>query len=140
MGVSMGRKRQDVTDAELAILEVLWEQGSATIRDLTRATYPRGGDSEYATVKKLLARLEEKGYVRRDRHSMAHVFRACKSRAELIGRRLQAVADHLCGGSQTPLLMHLLRTQRLTVKERQELHALLEELVEENARRKGRRK
>jgi hypothetical protein len=59
----MGRKPRDVTDAELAILQVLWDRGSATIRALTDARYPPGGPSDYATVKKLLARLESKGIV-----------------------------------------------------------------------------
>lgn len=125
----MGRKRQDVTDAELSILQVLWEREATTIRQLTEAIYPRGGPSDYATVKKLLERLNAKGCVRGDRSRVPHVFEASISRDELIGRRLQALADHLCGGSRTPLLMHLVQSPRLSSKERQELHALLEQMI-----------
>lgn len=117
----MGRKRQDVTEAELAVLQVLWQQGPCTIRAITEAIYPDGTASDYATVKKLLARLEHKACVERDRSATAHLFNAKISQDELIGRRLQAVADNLCGGSRTPLLMHLLRTERLTAKQRQQL-------------------
>ena len=129
----MGRKRQDVTEAELAILQILWDQGPSTIRHLTDAVYPNGNASDYATVKKLLARLEQKACVRRDRSDTAHRFEAAISQDELIGRRLQAVADNLCGGSRTPLLMHLLRTERLTTKQRQQLRDHVAELTKGKA-------
>jgi predicted transcriptional regulator len=46
----------------------------------------------------------------------------------LIGRRLQAVAEELCGGSLTPLLTHLVRNKKLTARERRELRSLIDEL------------
>jgi predicted transcriptional regulator len=118
----------DVPDAELAVLQQLWEQGPATIRRLTAALYPRGTDAHYATVQKLLDRLEGKRYVRRDRSGWAHVFHAAINRDEFIGRRLEAVADKLCGGSLTPLLTNLVRSKRLTARERREIRKLFEEL------------
>src|SRR5262249_44543811 len=100
----MARTPQDITDAELSVMQVLWEQGPATIRRLTDVLYPDGRASSYATVQKLLERLEAKGCVRRDRGGSVHVFAAALGRDELIGRRLQDVAQKLCGGSLTPLL------------------------------------
>ena len=134
----MTLSRKDVTRAELALLEVLWEAGPATIRELTDSVYPGGSASDYATVKKLLSRLEKKGYVQRDRGAMAHVFSATASREALIGQRLRTLADSLCGGSRTPLLTHLLRTERLTKSELDELRAFLEELGQ--TRKRERRK
>jgi predicted transcriptional regulator len=116
----------DVTDAELAVLQALWERGSATIRQLTDALYPGGSVAQYATVQKLLERLEAKGCAGRDRQSWPHVFTATVDRDDLIGRRLRAVAEKLCGGSLTPLLTHLLAVERLSPEERQELRAVLE--------------
>ncbi len=135
----MARTPQDVTDAELAILEVLWEKGPATIRQLTDTLYPHGGSAHYATVQKLLERLEAKGFVHRKRDPAAHTFTAAIAREELIGRRLQATAEKLCGGSLTPLLMHLVRAKRLTARERQELRALIDEL-EQKAKPRGERR
>src|SRR5437870_4599997 len=103
----MARTPQDITDAELAILQVLWDEGAASIRQLTGALYPDGRVSHYATVQKLLERLEAKSCVRRDRSAAVHVFDAAVSREDLIGRRLQTMAEKLCGGSLTPLLTHL---------------------------------
>jgi len=124
----MVRDLQDLPDAELAVLQTLWERGPSTIRHLTDALYPAGTDAHYATVQKLLERLESKGCVRRDRSSWAHVFKATMDRDELIGRRLQAVAEKLCGGSLTPLLTNLVRSKRLTPKERREIRRLMDEL------------
>jgi BlaI family transcriptional regulator, penicillinase repressor len=124
----MARTPQDVTEAELAIMEILWQDGPATIRQLTERIYPRGSNAHYATVQKLLERLEAKAYVERRRQTTPHVFQAAVARDELIGRRLQATAESLCGGSLTPLLMHLVRTNTLSARERQELRSLIDEL------------
>jgi BlaI family transcriptional regulator, penicillinase repressor len=124
----MARTPQDVTETELAILQLLWEQGAATIRQLTDALYPGGGTSHYATVQKLLERLEAKGCVRRQRSGTAHTFAAAVDRDELIGRRLQAMAEQLCGGSLTPLLTHLVRARKLSARDRQKLRTLIDEL------------
>jgi predicted transcriptional regulator len=124
----MAKPPQDVTDAELAVLQVLWSQGPATIRQLTDAIYPDSGPAYYATVQKLLERLEGKDCIRRERGAGAHVFSAVLGPEELIGRRLRAMAEKLCGGSLTPLLTHLVKAERLTAKQRQELRALIDEL------------
>jgi predicted transcriptional regulator len=124
----MPNPSHDITDAELAVLEALWDQGAATIRQLTDVVYPRGGASHYATVQKLLERLEAKGCVSRDRSSSVHVFAATIAREELIGRRLRALADQLCGGSLTPLLTQLIRTSRLSPGQIESLRALIDEL------------
>ena len=61
----MARTPQDVTDAELAVLQVLWEEGPLPIRSLADVLYPGGKTAQYATVQKLLERLEGKGCVAR---------------------------------------------------------------------------
>ena len=124
----MARSPKDVTDKELEVLEVLWGQGPSTIQQIVEQVYPDGGTSKYATVQKLLERLEQAQCVRRQRGARAHVFEAIADRDALIGRELRTVAEKLCGGSVTPLLTHLVRTQRLSARERAELRALIDEL------------
>src|SRR4051794_37651382 len=119
------RSSRDVTEAELALLQALWDGGEATIRQLAEKGDGQGGASAYATVQKLLDRLEAKGFVGRDRSESVHVFRPAVDREELIGRRLRDVADTLCGGSLTPLLTHLVRGGRLSSRERNELRKLI---------------
>lgn len=124
----MARPAQDVTDAELAVLEVLWDQGTVTVRMITDRLYPNSQGSQHATVQKLLDRLKSKSFVLRDRSVWPHVFRATVVREELIGRRLRKTAEKLCGGSLNPLLTHLIRDTGLSKSERDSLRDLLDEL------------
>ena len=117
-----------VTDAELAVLELLWNKPGATTRALTEALYPEGGVAQYYTVQKLLERLEEKGCVERDRSRRTHRFRATLNRDELIGERLQELTDKLCEGSLAPLLTSLFNLRKLTADEFAALKKLVREL------------
>jgi predicted transcriptional regulator len=128
---------EDVTRTELAVLQVLWQAGPATRRQVVDALYPGGGESHYATVQKLLERLEGKGFVRHRREGNVLVFSAALDREMLIGRRLRDVADKLCDGSVTPLLTHLVRSQGLTPKEIEELQTLLDQLRREQKPKVG---
>src|SRR5689334_11980362 len=100
----MPRTPQDVTETELAVLQVLWEQATATRRQITDVLYPDGDNAHYATVQKLLERLEAKGYVCHKRSEGVLSFTAAVDREQFISRRLLDMADKLCGGSLTPLL------------------------------------
>jgi predicted transcriptional regulator len=124
----MPRTPQDVTDTELAVLQVLWERGAATRRQITDVLYPGGDNAHYATVQKLLERLEGKGYVRHERHEGVLSFTAAVDREQFISQRLRDMADKLCGGSLTPLLMNLVRARPLSERELEELRTLLDEL------------
>ncbi|HBI45969.1 MAG TPA: penicillinase repressor [Planctomycetales bacterium] len=140
----MARTPRDVTERELAVLEVLWNGGATTIRQLTEVLYPGGRTAHYATVQTLLHRLEAKGCVRRERvcylpshHNKAQIYLAAIDRDELIGRRLRDMAEQLCGGSLTPLLTHLMRTRQFTAVERRELRLLIDDLDREKGKGKG---
>ena len=124
----MRRPADDVTDTQLAMLQVLWDRGEATRRQIADALYPGGGPAQYGTVQKLLERLEAKGHIVRDRGSHAHRFQARTDRDTLVGHRLRAMAEKLCGGLMAPLLTHLVRAEALTAKERQELRELIDKL------------
>jgi BlaI family penicillinase repressor len=123
----MARPAQDITESELAVLRILWDRETATIRQLTDVLYPHGEAAQYATVQKLLDRMEAKGYVQRDRTMFVHVFRSVLDRDELIGRRLRSLAEMLCEGSLTPLLTHLARAHDLTDDDRLALRAVFDE-------------
>jgi predicted transcriptional regulator len=127
----MARKAQDVTEAELAILEELWRTGPSSVRKIATGLYGSPSTSNTATVQKLLGRLESKGCVTRDQSVWPRLFRPAIERAELINRRLQITADELCQGSLGPLLTHLVQNGRLSQAERSKLQSLLEELDSE---------
>jgi BlaI family transcriptional regulator, penicillinase repressor len=118
---------EDVTNTELAILQVLWDQGERTRRQVADVVYPGGGEAHYATVQNLLGRLERKGFVRSNRNGNVLVFTATVDRDELIRRRLQGLADKLCGGAAAPLIMNLFRSQPLSAAEVEQLYTFLRE-------------
>ncbi len=130
----MSRPPQDVTDAELAVLEVLWSEGPSSRRQIADVLYPGGQPAHYTTVQKLLERLQAKAHVT-CKGERPVTFAATVSRDELISRRLLEVADKLCAGSLTPLLANLVRAKPLTAKQVQELRDLVEQL---GSKRKGR--
>src|SRR5262249_23080061 len=115
----------DVTEAELGVLQALWDLGPSTIRQLTDQLYPGGSAAHYATVQKLLDRLEAKNCVARARSAMTHVFPPRVDREAFIGGQLRAVAERLCGGSMTPLLTHLVQAESLSEADRKQLRRLL---------------
>ncbi len=147
----MARTPRDVTETELAILQVLWDRGPSTRRQITDILYPRGGQAQYATVQKLLERLETKRFVtakpppqpsptgggRAGRGVLT--FEVTIDRDELISRKLQDVAEKLCGGSLTPLLMNLVRAKPLTARELDELRDLIGDLRPKTKRKSERR-
>jgi predicted transcriptional regulator len=118
----------DVTEAELAVLKRLWDAPDSTIRQLTDQLYPGGTTSHYATVQKLLERLEAKKCVKRTASSGApHRFLAAIAREELMDGRLRELADRFCEGSLTPLLTHLIKSRGLSTRDIEELRALIEQ-------------
>jgi BlaI family transcriptional regulator, penicillinase repressor len=124
------RTPRDVTEAELTILRILWEEGDRTVRevaDLSSAQVP--------TVQKLVERLESKGWVSRDRSGPVQLLRATANRDDLIGRRLRGIAEELCEGSMAPLLSHLVHTG-LSADDRKLLRNLIEQLDEQSTRKK----
>jgi len=120
--------RERVTEAELSVMQLLWSQREAGIRELADALYPDGGASAYATVQKLLDRLQGKGFVDRRPSGRRNLFRSLVSRSELIVRRLQETADALCDGALSPLLTHLVEVSDLDDVQLGELRRLVEEL------------
>ncbi len=112
----MGKASREITDTELSLLNELWQRPSATVPELTEALYGNTQPALLATVRKLLDRLEAKGCVSRDRSRWPHHYSAAVRREELAGNRLQAA------------LTHLIRSERLTAKDRKNLRQLLDEL------------
>ena len=121
----MTKKPVNVTDAELAVLKVLWARGALTAKAIAEAVYPRGAESEFAAVHSFLQRLERKGLVSRDRGSFVHVFSAAASQADVLGKALESLVERLGGDSIAPLIMQLIDQKRLSHKEAAEIRKLL---------------
>src|SRR5262245_37017068 len=120
--------KTDVTDAELAVLQVLWDEGPASVRRIADVLYPGGDAVHYGTVQKLLHRLGRKRCVARVPRRTPLEFAAVVRQQDLVDLRLRQVVDTLCAGSLTPVLSHLAARRELTPAERDRLLSFVDEL------------
>ena len=115
------------TDAELAILNVLWAQGACTVRDV-HEQLSQVRDMGYTTVLKLMQIMFDKGLVTRDDSQRSHVYKA-RQKEQTTQRML--VTDLLArafGGSTEKLVMQALAAKKASKDELAEIRRLLDEL------------
>jgi len=117
---------QKPTAAELQILQVLWERGPSTVREVHEALQEEKALG-YTTVLKLMQIMTTKGLVRRDENQRAHVYEA-QQPAEKTKRQFAAdMLERVFDGSARELMLHALASQRSTRQEIEELRNLLDE-------------
>jgi BlaI family transcriptional regulator, penicillinase repressor len=110
------------TDAELAILRVLWSRGPSTVRDVAAAM---GREGAYTTVLKLLQIMMDKQLVRRDESARTHVYEAAHSEAQMQQHLVTDLLDRAFDGSAATLLMRALSAKKTSAKELAEIRKLL---------------
>ena len=118
------------TNAELAILRVLWRDGPSTVRHIHRVL-SQGRDMLYTTVLKFLQIMTEKGLVACDRSNRAHVYTPRVTRKEAERAAVGDLMDRVFGGSAARLVMHALSSGKASAKEVAEIRKLLDEIGEE---------
>lgn len=119
---------QDVGAAELEVLKTLWDHNPATVREVMNHLHERGRRVAYTTVLTFLSRLEQKGYVRSDKSGVAYVYRPKVSREKVSRSRLRTLLEELYDGAAAPLVLQLVRDERFTRAELDELQSLIEDL------------
>ncbi len=124
----MAERRPSISETELDVLKVLWDQPGRTVREVQAALRPLGRQWAYTTVQTLLHRLEEKHYVVCERNGPAHTFRPALSREQLLQQRLSDLSDQLCEGAASPLVLALVEGVRFTPKEVEQFRQLLDQL------------
>ncbi|WNG29423.1 BlaI/MecI/CopY family transcriptional regulator [Cystobacter fuscus] len=119
------------TDAELAILQVLWERGPSTVREVHEALNKGDASTGYTTVLKLMQIMTEKGLVERDESQRAHVYRTRASQQKTQRQLVTDLLNRAFGGSPARLAMQALSTKKASAEELAELRQLLDTLEEE---------
>ena len=115
------------TDAELALLRVLWERGPSTVRDIhdeVTLTQAIG----YTTVLKLLQIMTEKGLVVRDESQRAHIYTARYSEQKTQRQLLTDLMERAFGGSPSKLVMQALSSRKASAEELTAIRDVLERL------------
>jgi predicted transcriptional regulator len=114
------------TDAELAILRVLWERGPSTVRQVHEVLVMRVGQTAYTTALKLLQIMTEKGLVRRDDTDRSHVYSPRLSEEQTQRQLVRDLLDRAFGGSSSKLVLQALNARRATPEELGEIRKLIE--------------
>jgi len=119
-------KQAPLANAELAVMDLLWQNERLTARRIREQLYPDATKAQHGTVQKLLQRLEEKGYVERDRSLSVYLFSAAISRQTYAGQQLESLADKLTAGSFAPLITHLIEKKKISRDEIERIRAILD--------------
>lgn len=115
------------TDAELAILSVLWDRGPCTVREV-HDDLSRSQETGYTTILKLLQIMTDKGLVVRDESQRAHVYRTRYSEQRTQRQLLGDLIDRAFGGSPAKLVMQALSETRATADELSAIRHLLDQI------------
>jgi len=113
------------TDAELALLQVLWRHGPSTVREVQQH-FNRG----YTTVLKQLQIMHEKELVHRDTSSRAHVYRAAVEANATQQRLIDDLAERAFGGSAQSLVLHALDPSRIDAEELEAIRAMIQDALD----------
>lgn len=119
------------TEAELEILQVLWEHGACTVRDVHEILHRRDGTG-YTTALKMLQIMHDKGLVARDESQRAHVYRAAVSKERTQKRFLSDMLRRVFDGSPSRLVLQALGDHKASREELREIRALLNKLDKES--------
>ena len=117
------KSRRKPTDAELAILRVLWARGPSTVREVAEAM---GREGAYTTVLKLLQIMTDKGLVRRDESARTHVYKATASEDQTKRQLVADLVDKVFEGSSAKLVLQALSARAASPEEIDEIKKLLD--------------
>jgi BlaI family penicillinase repressor len=127
MNKSKPAKPPKPTDAELAILRVLWQRGPSTVRDVWEELSPQQRTG-YTTVLKTMQIMVEKGLLARDETDRSHIYRAARSEAQTQRQVLGHLLERLFSGSAPKLVMQALAAKKATPAELAEIRKLLKDM------------
>jgi BlaI family penicillinase repressor len=117
------------TESELEILQVLWDKGEATVREVHEELL-KTKDAGYTTTLKLMQIMHEKGIVKRDESFRTHIYQPAVNKEKTQKHLLSKMIDSLFGGSSTQLVLQALGNseQKVSEEELNQIQTLLDNL------------
>jgi predicted transcriptional regulator len=120
------REAARLTELQLAVLDVLWDEGEATTQDVwSRVAIER--PLALTTIATILARLERKNVLRHRREGRQYVYRATVTRSEVRRSKVRALTDALFGGDAAELLGHVAETNGVDEDGMRRIRQILDE-------------
>lgn len=123
----MARKKSStLTDAELRLMDVLWERGSATVGDVVEAL-DGGQPLAYSTVLTTLRILEQKGYINHTKEGRAFVYHPVVERGDALRNAVKNLASRFFNSSPELLVLNIIEQEKIDLGELTRLKRLVEE-------------
>jgi BlaI family penicillinase repressor len=115
------------TDSELEILNILWQRGTATVREV-HEELAKTKDAGYTTSLKLMQIMFEKGLLTRDASSKTHIYQAAVSKEQTQGQIVKRMIDTVFSGSAMQMVMQALGNHNTNSDELAKIREYLEEM------------
>jgi predicted transcriptional regulator len=119
------------TDSELEILNILWQRGPSTVREV-HEILEKSKDAGYTTTLKLMQIMHDKGLLKRDDSNKSHVYTANISQEKTQGQLVKRMIDNVFNGSAAQLVMQALGHHKTDKAELDEIKKYLDELERNN--------
>lgn len=120
-------KQVEPTKSELEILQVLWDKGPSTVRDVNNELVKQR-DVNYTTTLKLMQIMADKGILNRDESQMKHIYSVAEDEQKTKDHLLEKFVDSMYKGSASKLVMQLLGNKKTSQQELKEIKDLLKNL------------
>lgn len=124
-------KQNKPTESEMGILQVLWEQGPSTVREVHDILSEKK-EAGYTTTLKLMQIMNEKGLLNRNDESRSHIYSAAVKQQSIQKQLVSKMIDGLFKGSSASLVMHALGNHRASKEEIREIKKYLNEIENRN--------
>lgn len=115
------------TESELEILQILWEKGNCTVRDV-HEILERSKESGYTTTLKLMQIMHEKGLVDRDTSAKTHIYRALQNQEKTEQHLVNKMIDDVFNGSAARMVMQALGNHHTSKDEIDAIKEYLDQL------------
>jgi len=122
------KKSPTLTEAELRLMNVLWEKGTASVGDVVEAL-PRGADLAYNSVLTTMRILEQKGYIRHKKSGRAFVYYPVVARNQASESEIRYLARRFFNDSRELLVLNLLKDETLDEEELKRIRQMLDERI-----------
>lgn len=119
----MKGKKNVLTDQELEIMKIVWQRGTATVRDVYEELL-KSRKIAYTTVMTMMGILEQKGRLSKTQRDRAYLYSPTEPQGEVVGSMVHDFLKRVFDGSAKPLLVHLLENKNISQEELDEISKL----------------
>ena len=130
----MGKKRPELSTAQLEIMKIIWERGETTISEVWQELQSRRKIAR-ATVQTVIARLEEKGWLKHREIGQAFMYSAVSEQSEIQRRLVDNLCDRAFDGSASGLVWTLLDSRGVSKKDLEHIRGLISKAETQKSRR-----